>query len=517
MSGAIAHAPVLMQVAGLAKRYRDQNALADISFAVNAGEVLGLIGPNGAGKTTLMEAIAGLIPADDGRVLWRGAPLPLRQRRECMFYLPDGLRPWEDQYVARVIGLFTAAYGRSEGFVAGIVRVLGLAPVLAKRVHALSKGYSRRLMLAVGLLTPHPLLLMDEPFDGFDLRQTREIMGVFRRAGSGRTLVLAIHQLSMPNGSATALCLLADGRVRGAGTLDELRARTAAPRWRTGGGVPCAHLRQRRSRARPSARCSPRSCGKSSAAARCGRCCSSYARWSAIAFSRPVSLYGEASSAARDRPRSPAGFRRLTACWCRRFGALYVAVTLLFPFVAIRVLGREKESGALRLLVQLPYRIPTLIAAKMTAILLAWLICGLPAISALAIWAMLGGHLSRPRDANLSSATCSMACWSAPSRCSRRPLSDSSATAAIIALAFTIGSWVLDFALAGQPGVLAWISRAVADADAAYLRAGAAVGRSRIGHRRRDRRLCCARRGMAASRRAAASQAHLVDRLGASW
>src|SRR3989441_8266817 len=102
------HAPALLQVAGLSKRYGDQRALADISFSVNAGEVLGLIGPNGAGKTTLLEAIAGLVPADDGRVLWRGAPLPLRQRRERMFYLPDGLRPWEDQYVARVIGLFTA-------------------------------------------------------------------------------------------------------------------------------------------------------------------------------------------------------------------------------------------------------------------------------------------------------------------------------------------------------------------------------------------------------------------------
>src|SRR5712691_5658598 len=139
-------APVLMQVAGLTKRYGDQNALADISFSVDTGAVLKKIGPNGAGKTTLLEAIAGLLPADDGRVLWRGAPLPLRQRRECMFYLPDGLRPWEDQYVARVIGLFTAAYGRSEGFVAGIVRALGLAPVLRKRVLALSKGYGRRLM-----------------------------------------------------------------------------------------------------------------------------------------------------------------------------------------------------------------------------------------------------------------------------------------------------------------------------------------------------------------------------------
>jgi ABC-type multidrug transport system ATPase subunit len=221
------HAPVLMQVAGLAKRYRDQNALADISFSVNAGEVLGLIGPNGAGKTTLLEAIAGLVPADDGRVLWRGAPLPLRQRRERMFYLPDGLRPWEDQYVARVIGLFTAAYGRPEDFVARTIRALGLAPVLRKRVLALSKGYGRRLMLALALLTPHPLLLMDEPFDGFDLRQTREIMNVIRDvAGSGRTLVLAIHQLIDAERVCDRFVLLADGHIRGAGTLDELRART---------------------------------------------------------------------------------------------------------------------------------------------------------------------------------------------------------------------------------------------------------------------------------------------------
>ena len=61
---------------------------------------------------------------------------------------------------------------------------------LRKRVHALSKGYSRRLMLALALLTPHPLLLVDGPFDGFDLRQTREIMTVLRVvARNGRTLV----------------------------------------------------------------------------------------------------------------------------------------------------------------------------------------------------------------------------------------------------------------------------------------------------------------------------------------
>ena len=82
-----------MEVSGVTKRYGEQRALADISFAVNAGEVLGLIGPNGAGKTTLLEAIAGLVPADGGHILWRGTSPALPHRRELMFYLPGRAAP----------------------------------------------------------------------------------------------------------------------------------------------------------------------------------------------------------------------------------------------------------------------------------------------------------------------------------------------------------------------------------------------------------------------------------------
>ena len=82
-------------------------------------------------------------------------------------------------------------------------------------------------MLALALIAPQPLLLMDEPFDGFDLRQTREIMGVLREvAGGGRTLVLAVHQLLDAERVCDRFALLVDGRIRGAGTLAELRART---------------------------------------------------------------------------------------------------------------------------------------------------------------------------------------------------------------------------------------------------------------------------------------------------
>jgi ABC-2 type transport system ATP-binding protein len=219
-----------LQIRSLGKRYGDQRALSDISFDARACEVIGLIGPNGAGKTTLLEALAGVLPADQGEVLWHGTPLPLRRRREIMFYLPDGLRPWDDQYVARILTFFANVYGRVARQVGDIVQAVGLQPVLRKRVSALSKGFTRRLMLALALLTPQPLLLMDEPFDGFDLKQTREIMGVIRQvAANGRTLILAIHQLADAERIADRVVLLADGKVRGTGTLAELRAKTALP------------------------------------------------------------------------------------------------------------------------------------------------------------------------------------------------------------------------------------------------------------------------------------------------
>src|SRR5207342_2098802 len=100
--------------------------------------------------------------------------------------------------------------------------------VLHKRVHALSKGYGRRLMLALALIAPQQLLLLDEPFDGFDLRQTREMMALLRSvAQSGRTLFLAIHQLADAERVCDRFVLIADGRLRDIGKLDELRARAA--------------------------------------------------------------------------------------------------------------------------------------------------------------------------------------------------------------------------------------------------------------------------------------------------
>jgi len=216
-----------LQATDLTKRYGDEDVIGGITFAANSGEVLGIVGPNGAGKTTLLEILAGLTPADSGNVQWRGETLLPSRRKQAMFYLPDGIRPYQDRFALDVLTFFAGVYGHSAAEISAIVASVELAPVLRKRVCALSKGYNRRLLLALGLLTPRNVLLMDEPFDGFDLRQSRNIVQVLREdAARGRTLILAIHQLADAQRVCDRFLLLAGGRVQGIGTLHELRMQT---------------------------------------------------------------------------------------------------------------------------------------------------------------------------------------------------------------------------------------------------------------------------------------------------
>ncbi len=218
----------LLRVEDLVKRYGQEAAVAHVSFSVAAGEILGIVGPNGAGKTTLLELLVGLLATEQGTVFWCGEELPPPLRKEALFYLPDGIRPYQDRFAIDVMTFFAQVYKRTAAQTAATIAAVGLTPALGKRVHALSKGFGRRLLLGLGLLTPHDVLVMDEPFDGFDIRQTRTIIDVIRQeAARGRTFILAIHQLADAERACDRFLLLAGGKVRGIGTLGELRAITA--------------------------------------------------------------------------------------------------------------------------------------------------------------------------------------------------------------------------------------------------------------------------------------------------
>jgi ABC-type transport system involved in multi-copper enzyme maturation permease subunit len=175
-------------------------------------------------------------------------------------------------------------------------------------------------------------------------------------------------------------------------------------------------------------------------------------------FFQATSLYGEASAAAANSPVLAAGLSPLDGILVPTFGSFYVAVTLLFPFVAIRVLGEEKQSGALRLLVQLPYRTATLVCVKLAAVFFAWLLCAIPVLSSVFIWWMAGGHVSPAETITLFLGHLLYGLLIGAVALFAASITESSATAAIVTLAFTIGSWVLDFTIAGRPGWLEWLA-----------------------------------------------------------
>jgi ABC-2 type transport system ATP-binding protein len=217
--------PAILQVENLSKRFGSFWALRGASFSVRPGEILGLIGPNGSGKTTLFECLAGVTPSTLGTVSVRDHVVSPHERKRHLYFVPDGIRPWPDQTVDWAVRFIAGLHGAPANQRDGVIESLALEPLLGARVGDLSKGEHRRVLLAVGLLTPQPLLMLDEPFDGLDLRQTRDVMDVLRRhVAGGRTLFLSIHQLGDAARICDRLVLLSGGHVVGAGTLPELRA-----------------------------------------------------------------------------------------------------------------------------------------------------------------------------------------------------------------------------------------------------------------------------------------------------
>jgi ABC-2 type transport system permease protein len=167
-------------------------------------------------------------------------------------------------------------------------------------------------------------------------------------------------------------------------------------------------------------------------------------------FFQAVDLFAQASKSALEAPELARGMSPLDGILVPTLGAFYLAVTLLFPFVAIRAIGQDKQSGAMKLSSQFPVGIAMLLATKIVAVGVAWGLSFIPALSAIAIWVLLGGHLYAPEVLNLLLGHMLYAVAVAGIAFLSAALADSVSTAAIIALALTLGSWVLDFAAAGS-------------------------------------------------------------------
>ncbi|MFD1663581.1 alpha/beta fold hydrolase [Streptomyces caeni] len=222
-------ADVPLHITDLSKRYAksaDRYAVRDLSFRVEKGQVLGLLGPNGAGKTTTLRMLMGLIRPDGGEIrvfghaIRPGAPVLSRVGAfvEGAGFLPH-LSGREN------LELYWRATGRPPGdaHLDEALEIAGLGDALARAVRTYSQGMRQRLAIAQAMLGLPDLLILDEPTNGLDPPQIREMREVvIRYAAAGRTVIVSSHLLAEVEQSCTHLVVMDRGRLVQAGPVHEI-------------------------------------------------------------------------------------------------------------------------------------------------------------------------------------------------------------------------------------------------------------------------------------------------------
>ncbi|MER6316932.1 alpha/beta fold hydrolase [Streptomyces sp. NPDC001581] len=222
-------ADVPLEITGLTKRYakaQDRYAVRDLSFRVEKGQVLGLLGPNGAGKTTTLRMLMGLISPDAGEIrvfghaVRAGAPV---LSRVGAFVEGAGFLP---HLTGRAnLELYWQATGRppEDSHMAEALEIAGLGDALERAVRTYSQGMRQRLAIAQAMLGMPDLLILDEPTNGLDPPQIREMRDVMiRYAAGGRTVIVSSHLLSEVEQSCTHLVVMDRGRRVAAGEVAEI-------------------------------------------------------------------------------------------------------------------------------------------------------------------------------------------------------------------------------------------------------------------------------------------------------
>ncbi len=186
-----------IKVNNITKTYGEQNALNDVSFEVNTGEVVGFLGPNGAGKSTMMKILTCFIPQTSGSASVCGfdvAEQSLEVRRN-VGYLPEHNPLYLDMYVKEYLEFIAGLHHLKnvKTRIAEMIEMTGLQVEQKKKIGALSKGYRQRVGLAQALIHDPKVLILDEPTTGLDPNQLEEIRNLIIQVGKQKTVMLSTH------------------------------------------------------------------------------------------------------------------------------------------------------------------------------------------------------------------------------------------------------------------------------------------------------------------------------------
>ena len=207
-----------ISVEHVSKTYGSQQALNDVSFTVNSGEIVGLIGPNGAGKSTLMKIICALLTPASGEVKLNGARITGESTgiRKLLGYLPENNPLYSDMYVREYLLYVSGLYSlgkKSNDRVKEVIRLTGLEPEMQKKIGVLSKGYRQRVGLAQAIIHNPEILILDEPTTGLDPNQIVEIRNLISDLGKQKTVILSTHIMQEVEAICKRVIIINKGQI----------------------------------------------------------------------------------------------------------------------------------------------------------------------------------------------------------------------------------------------------------------------------------------------------------------
>ncbi len=218
----------MIVVDALSKQFGQFQAVDEISFEVQRGEVVGFLGPNGAGKSTTMKMLTCYLPPTSGNAEVNGFSINSQrlQVQEQIGYLPESAPSYNEMQVEE----FLSFIGEVRGYTGSelrrrVGRVLELTSLQGARkqiIDTLSKGFRQRTCLAQALIHDPPVLILDEPTDGLDPNQKHEVRELIRRMSEERTILVSTHILEEVEAVCTRALIISEGRLVGLGTPDEL-------------------------------------------------------------------------------------------------------------------------------------------------------------------------------------------------------------------------------------------------------------------------------------------------------
>ena len=199
------------------KFYGNQQALTDVSFSLNKGEIVGFLGPNGAGKSTLMKIITCYLKQDAGKV--QVCDLDTLEQnlkvKAKIGYLPENNPLYNDMYIKEYLTFVGRIYKfeNLNNRVAKIIQQTGLNEEKSKKIGELSKGFKQRVGLAAALIHNPEVLILDEPTTGLDPNQLMEIRKLIKEVGKDKTVLLSTHIMQEVDKMCNRVIIINKGEI----------------------------------------------------------------------------------------------------------------------------------------------------------------------------------------------------------------------------------------------------------------------------------------------------------------